>query len=326
MGALFRPPIQFNNVLENPSLVRDLIENNGPYYPVQRYFSNAAQYRALAGSNSPPMLIAPNFRGDWAYEEPLIEGIEPILNHRGFQEGAAELFDAEIVQPFSVYANITWQLPFSQGNGHTDVPEFRGVNRTDYPTPLLSVMGHSRLFEAERISIATAVAWFYKGPDGGFTYWADGPSEPPKVHEGSIYNTALEADNERMFHRVRPVGSRQEGMLTELTLESHLEHRGEGAWRIVDGGRTLAEMRWPELRISLSWKARVFPNHHALDLYEDHKQDLTIEEVFTRFADDLTKKGITVPECEDPVHDEALMEILAQAYMRTPTEFEPVSA
>ena len=115
-------------------------------------------------------------------------------------------------------------------------------------------------------------------------------------------------------------------MLTELTLESHLEHRGEGAWRIVDDGRTLAEMRWPDLRISLSWKARVFPDRHALDRYVDHKNDLTIEEVFSRFAGDLTKKGIAFPESTDPIHDESLMEILAQTYMRTPTEFEPLSA
>ena len=326
MGDLFRPPIKFENVLENPSLVRTLIEKNGPYYPVQRYFSNAAQYRALAGSEDSPILIAPNFRGDWAYEEPLIEGIEPILYHKGFQQGAVELFDAEIVQPFSVYANITWQLPFSQGNGHTDVPEFRGINRTEYPTPLLSVMGHSRLFEAERISIATAVAWFYKGVDGGFTYWPQGPTAQPKVHEGEIYNTALEADNERMFHRVRPVGSRKGGMLTELTLDSHLAYQREDIWKIVDRDQTLAEMRWSDLRISLSWKARVFPDRAALDEYEDHSNDLTIEDVFMRFAQNLDQKGIAFPDTPDPIHDGELMDVLARAYMRTPSEFDSVPA
>ena len=69
-------------------------------------------------------------------------------------------------------------------------------------------MGHSRLFEKERVEIATAVAWFYRGKDGGFTYWPDGPDRPPRVHEGDLFNTAIMGDNDRMYHRVRPVGAR----------------------------------------------------------------------------------------------------------------------
>ena len=326
MSEDFKPPIAFDRVLDEPGLVRRLIEANGPYYPVQRYFTNAAQYRALSGSGARAMMIAPNFRGDWAYDRPLIDGIDPLFQHAGFREAAAKLFDAEIVEPFSLYANITWQLPFDQGGGHTDVPEFRGIDRTKYPTTLLSVMGHSRLFEPERISIATAVAWFYEGCDGGFMYWPDGPDAPPRVHEGQIFNTALEADNERMYHRVRPVGERRGGIQTGMTLETRLEHRGDERWAIVDGERTLAETTWSSLRISVSWKARVFANARDLDLYRNHDADLTIEEVFDRFYGDLARRGVEFSRPVDPVEDEALMDVLAATYIRQPSVFDPVAS
>lgn len=326
MSEDFEPPVYFDHVLDDPDLVRRLVEANGPYFPVQRYIANAAEYRALSGSGAREMIVAPNFRGDWAYDRPLIDGVEPLFEHAGFHEAAAKLFDAEIVEPFSLYSNITWQLPFDQGVGHTDVPEFRGFDRTRHPTPLLSVMGHSRLFEAERVSIATAVAWFYEGEDGGFTYWPDGPDAPPRVHEGRIYNTALEADNERMFHRVRPVGPPRLGMATGLTLDTRLEHRGGEQYAIVGEDGVVAEPTWDALRISISWKARVFRDAEALRLYRDHSADLTPEEVFRRFDADLERRGIACPRSADPERDPAVMDVLAATYVRAPTVFEPIAA
>ena len=64
-------------------------------------------------------------------------------------------------------------------------------------------MGHSGLFEEERIDIATAVAWFYEGSDGGFTCWPDGPDAPPVVHEGDIHNTAI-MGNWHPYNRIDP--------------------------------------------------------------------------------------------------------------------------
>ena len=61
------------------------------------------------------------------------------------------------------------------GFSHTDIPEFQGADRTDTPARLLSAMGVSGLFEAERIPIVTAVAWFYRGDAGGLRYWPERP-------------------------------------------------------------------------------------------------------------------------------------------------------
>src|SRR5262249_14924648 len=152
----------------------------------------------------------------------------------------------------NVYVNLTWQLPFPQGLGHTDVPAFRGFDRTRYPITFLSIMGLSGLFEDVRVRIATAVAWFYAGRDGGFEYWPEGPERPSRVHEGSIDNTAIVGDNDFMWHRVRPTGRIDDGMVS-LSVDSELVRAG-GGWAIVDRGRTLAAFSRDRLRVSVSWK------------------------------------------------------------------------
>ncbi len=313
-----RTPIAIPQVLEDPGLVRRLVEANGPYAPVQRYFRNAAQYRANTGSSASDMIIAPNFRGDWAYDEPEIDGVEPLLFHAGFAAAARRIFGAAIVRPQQLYANLTWQLPFPQGPGHTDVPAFRGIDRTRYPTQLLSLMGHSGLFERYRVRIATAVAWFYTGTDGGFEYWPDGPRSPSVIHEGAIFNTALVGDNDFMYHRVRPVGQREKGLPRGLSLDTRLERISDGRWRIVDGNRVLGEPSYDELRISVSWKANVFADEEEARLYDTHADDLGIDEVWETFYADLRARGKRFTTPADPLEDPALTELLGEIYVELP--------
>ena len=288
MSATFSPPIFDDDVLEDPSLVRRLVERDAPHLPVQRYFANDAEYRASsAGSGRRPMIVAPNFRGDWAYDEPILDGVEALFHHPAFIRNAERLFGTDRIRPFCVFANITWQLPFNQGEGHIDIPEFRGIDRTRHPTWLLTMMSHSRLFEAERIQIATAVAWFYEGEDGGFQYWPEGPDAPPRVHEGDIFNTSVTGDNEKMFHRVRPVGKRKDGFLMGMSLDTRLEHRGGDAWAIVEDEAEIARLGYQQLRISISWKARAFRDAEEERRHADHSGDLTLEQVLDRFYADL---------------------------------------
>jgi hypothetical protein len=315
-----RPPIRIDRVLGDGFDFRGLVERNAPYAPVQRYFANAAEARSQSSQTSAegPLVIAPNFRGDWAYERPLVDGAEVFLEHEGFRAAAAELFGSERVRPFAVYANLTWQLPFPQGGGHTDVPEFRGVNRSDHPTWLLNAMGHSRLFEPERVNIATAVAWFYTGRDGGFDYWPEGPDGPRVKHEGDIHDTAIVGDNDRMFHRVRAVGDRAKGLPQGMSLDSRLEHLGGDRWCVRDGDTTLGELAWPELRISVSWKAIVFADEAEERAYDEHTSDLAFDDVLDRFEADLDARGIAMPRPAEPSQDEAFVDLISSAYVCEP--------
>ncbi|MFT5444572.1 MAG: hypothetical protein ACI8W3_003629 [Myxococcota bacterium] len=325
MVATCFPPIKIDSVFENPACVRALVEANGPYAPVQRYFTDDEEYKATAGAESrdKPVFIAPVFRGDWAYEEPLIEGVDDLLNHAGFTDAAKSIFGSDFVRPFTLYSNLTWQLPFAQGPGHIDVPEFRGINRTDRPIWLLQTMNHSGLFEAERVPIATTVAWFYKGEDGGFDYWPTGVANPSQAHEGNIFNTAIVGDNDRMFHRVRPTGSTEKGLVAGLTPDAQLVHKGGDDWAIEDGGERRAEFPYDALRISVSWKARVFADTKDEQRFNDHSEDINIDEVWRRFYADLDRRGIAYTETEHPQRDPALIETLSSTYVEEP---EPTHA
>lgn len=314
-------PIRIDRVLDDPASIRRRIEANAPYAPVQRYFEDDAEFRATAGeaSRKRAVFIAPVFRGDWAYEQPLIDEVDDLLHHAGFVEAAKTIFSSDCVRPFSVYSNLTWQLPFAQGPGHIDVAEFRGMNRTVYPIWLLTAMNHSRLFEAWRIPIATAVAWFYEGRDGGFDYWPEGPDAPARIHEGEIFNTAIVGDNDRMFHRVRPVGAQEDGIVSGLTQEARLVHRGGDRWGVDDAGGACAEFDFAQLRISLSWKARIFADSADEQRFLDHGDDLGVETMWRIFEDDLAKRGIDATRPADPIRDPAWIALLSSTYVREPT-------
>lgn len=318
MPPLPRRPVAIARVVDDPAVVGELIDRHAPYWPVQRYFANSAEYAALSGKEARGgMVVAPVFRGNWAVNGTALSGVEPLLRHAPFVRAAQALFDAEIVRPTTVYVNLTHQLPFPQGAGHTDVPVFRGFDRSRWPITLLTIMGLSGLFEDVRVRVATAVAWFYGGTDGGFEYWPSGPDAPSVVHEGTIDNTAIVGDNDFMWHRVRPTGRVEDGM-PSLTLDSELRRAG-ARWSIVDGDRALATFGRERLRVSLSWKALVFAGDADRRRYDDHEDDLDLAEVLRRFTADLAARGISVTLPEDPVRSPEFTRLLHEHYVRYPT-------
>jgi hypothetical protein len=316
--TLPRPPVTLPTAGDDPGRVHRLIDAHAPYWPVQRYFANGAEYAALSGNGAgAPMIVAPVFRGNWAADGTIGAGVEPLLHHRPFVEAAQRLFDAEIVRPTTVYVNLTYQLPFPQGAGHTDVPAFRGFDRTRQPITFLTIMGLSGLFEDVRVKIATAVAWFYGGADGGFEYWPDGADRPSRVHEGAIDNTAIVGDNDFMWHRVRPTGRLEDGM-PSLGLESELAGRGD-RWSIVDGGTPVATFGRDRLRVSLSWKALVFASDADRRRYDEHTDDIDLPEILRRFTVDLERRRVAVRVPDDPVRDPAFIDLLRTHYVRYPS-------
>jgi hypothetical protein len=301
------------------ALVQRLVDEYAPYWPVQRYFANSAEYAALSGNAPGEMIVAPVFRGDWAVDGEAQAGVAPLLHDERFVAAARQVFGAAVVRPHTVYVNLTWQLPFAQGVGHTDIPAFRGFDRRDWPVSVLSIMGLSGLFEDVRVKIATGVGWFHRRTDGGFEYWPEGPDAPSVVHEGAVDNTMIVADNDYMWHRVRPTGQVADGMAT-LSLDSELVRRGVDEWAIVDGDTELAVFGRDELRISLSWKADVFLTEDEARLHDDHSADIDLAGVLDRFATDLRARGVdvTIPD-DDPVRDPGFIALLQQHYVRYPT-------
>lgn len=298
-----RQPVVVAEVFNNNDIVRELIGRHAPYWVTQRYFGSNAETEVgertarqrVASASQNDTFVVPLFRGNWASDTHVRPGVEVLLHHAAFVDGARELFGVSNVRPFSVYVNLTHRLPIAQGSGHVDCPEFRGMNRSNTPQWLLAVMGMSGLFERERVNIATAVTWLYRGHDGGFEYWPDGPDAPSKVHAGDIFNTGMVGDNDRMYHRALAVGDISDGFLFGMTLDSQLENPGRDTWRITEAGKTLAAFDDESLRVSVSWKARVFADARDEQRYDDHTEDLHANEVWARIGQDLDRRGVGRP-------------------------------
>ncbi len=323
-----KTPIVIEQVLSDPSLVRELLIRGAPYWTVQRYVKNLSEMAALSdagrgGRKSRPMFIAPWFRGDWAYGEPLVEGVEVFLEHDGFRAAAREMFGGGVVVPQIVYVNLN--PPIARVDpGHVDIPAFRGIDRTRYPVWLLATMLKSGLFERWYVPSVTVVSWYYEGEGGGFTYWPDGPDRVP-ICRPCISNSAIAGDNDYMFHRVEAVGPDERTLPTGLTLNSQLSWSGN-CWRVTEQGEERARYEFDEVRVSVSWKAQVFENESQRELYLSHKDDLALDHVVETFLTDLADRGTPTAPPKDPLHDRNFIEALTQAHRRAPTGTLPAPA
>jgi hypothetical protein len=192
------------------------------------------------------------FRETYAYGNDVrIAGIEPFLRYEGFVEAARRLYGRPVIEPAIVYANLL--VPGQELAVHTDVPEFRGVNRQKHPQWLIVAMHHSGLFADWRMPIATAVAWFHDCDGGEFAYYPDGADGEPVTHPAR-YNTAILLDTDSVFHGVDRVAETSEPV-DRLRPGMSLVHEGEGLWSIRDGERVVGRYPWSALRFSISWKA-----------------------------------------------------------------------
>jgi len=226
------------------------------------------------------------FRETYAYAEPVVPGIETFLRHEGFADAARELFDRPIVQPAIVYANLL--VPGQELAVHTDVPEFRGVNRTKDPEWLMVVMHHSGLFDRWRIPIATGVAWFHGCRGGDFAFYPDG-FLGPSTTVAADHNTAVVLDTDSVFHGVDPVG--RDAPLAPLRPGMQLVFDGAGRWSIRDGDAIVASYAWDELRLSISWKAYCFADDAERQTWQQHSDDLALDTILDRLVDDLRARG-----------------------------------
>lgn len=322
---LCRKPIILDRAFDEPDLVRALVERGSPYWTVQRYLQNHSEMTALSEAgrrdSGARMLVAPWFRGDWAYDVPLVPGVEPILGEPRFADAARRLFDAEIVVPQQVYVNLNPPMP-QVDPAHVDVPTFRGVDRKNSPVWLLAIMLKSGLFDDWYVPLATAVAWFYEGKGGGFRYWPDGPDASP-VDRPCISNSAVVGDNDRMFHCVLAIGENPT-LVRGLTLDSQL-HVAGGIGRIVEAGSELARYDAGELRVSVSWKALVFRDDRERERYERKEDALTHAEVTRLFCADLARRGLDATPPTDALGERGWVDRLNAAYAYAPTVWRPVA-
>ena len=227
------------------------------------------------------------FREEYAYDRPLVEGVEPFLDFEGFYEAARKIYDRPIVEPNIVYANLL--VPGQELAIHTDVPEFRGINRRKDPQWMIVAMHHSGLFEHWRIPIATGVAWFGRPRGGEFAFYPDGPEGAPRAIEVK-HNTAIVLDTDSVFHGVDRVTETHTD-IPQLGQEVKLVYDGGGRWHLEENDERLASYGWDDLRFSISWKAYCYADDAERRSVREHSDDLTREQALDGLISDLRSRG-----------------------------------
>ena len=103
-------------------------------------------------------------------------------------EAAKNFYNAEVIEPHSVYVNIMAAI-VDGGPAHTDNSRFHGRERANTPMWLLRAMLWSDLFDDYEIVQATAIWWLDDVEGGGLYFWPDGPDRPPQHHVEKMANT-----------------------------------------------------------------------------------------------------------------------------------------
>jgi hypothetical protein len=113
----------------------------------------------------------------------------------------------------------------------------------------------------------------------------------PAAERPPFGNVAVFADNDRMFHRVGPIGTPTDRLPSgSLSAAAALTHRTDGTWAIEDGDAEIA-LDASRLRVSILWTAMCFDTAEELRMLEDGDDLLTLEQVTETFAHDLAQRG-----------------------------------
>ena len=253
------------------------------------------------------------FQADWVHDDFVLPGSEALPAEREVLRRDPLLFGHGGGRTASVYVNVMANLCES-GPAHTDNPKFRGRERKNTPMWLLRVMFWSGLFERWAIPQATAIYWLDDVAEGGgLAYWADGPEKPPHRHVGAMANTALVGDNHHMFHQVEPVGPFAGGSRrVTARAEAAPAADGSGDWVVRDRGREVFRAPLAGFRVSVLWKADVYPSAQERSRLSD--DTLSLERVAEIFDRDLVTRGETLRVDLARLDDPALRAALSARY------------
>jgi hypothetical protein len=239
--------------------------------------------------------------------------------NREFLELVQRYWGCEYAKPTLMLFNLCG--PHHSGlNAHLDAVTFRGVRIENSPVWLQNVMGKSGLFTEHLVKMAQVITWWYRGENGTFTYWPDGPLGEPAHLAHPLWNKGVVVQNEAMFHRGDPVGRPEARDLPGLKHRSRLGYdAARGDWAITTDDEVIRRYRAEEMRLLVHWSAEVYADRDDVKRNMDHSADLTHDVVFDRLLADMRSRGIAVAEPSDPMHDTDFIRALIAAYSIAPT-------
>jgi hypothetical protein len=119
-------------------------------------------------------------------------------------------------------------------------------------------------------------------------------------------NVALCGDNDRMYHRIGPLGNGAEEK-PRMSASAKIQPDGEGNWIILESGEVRATYPNHAIRFSVLWKAAVQDRESSTD-------NLTLDRIMAIFIADLRHRGVDFQMPSDPLADPAWILPLQRIY------------
>ena len=308
----------------------DVVQRGGPWPTITAHHFETVE--ELVATSSGPMrdgegidltlddVATAHFRGYFAKNSvSFFPELDDCFFNSTFLDLAREYWHAEYAKPTHMLFNLCG--PHHSGlSAHLDAVTFRGVRIENSPVWLQNVMGKSGLFTDYLVKMAQVIAWWYRGENGTFTYWPDGPLGEPQHLDHPLWNKGVVVQNESMFHRGDPVGRSDERDLPGLKHRSLLGYDAErDEWAVTTDDEVVRRYRPDEMRLLVHWNAEVYSDMDEVEKNMDHSADLTHDVVFDRLLADLRARGVDVAEPSDPLHDSEFIRALIATYTIAPT-------
>ena len=314
---------QYNRIL-------NILKESGPWPTITANHFNTVE--ELVATSSGPMregegpkitlddIATAHFRGYFGkgstcyYPE-----IEDCFYNEKFLDLVRDYWGAAYAKPTHMLFNFCG-AHHSGLSPHLDAVQFRGIRIENSPVWLANIMGKSGLFFDHMVKMAQVIAWWYRGENGTFTYWPDGPFGQPKVLEHPLWDKGVVVQNEVMFHRGDPVGRPEDRDIPGLKHRSLIGYdASQDDWAITTDGEVIRRYQPEETRLLVHWSAEVYSDRDELEKSLDHSDDLTTDVVFERLIADMRARGVSFTEPTDPLHDTDFIRSLIATYTIAPT-------
>lgn len=324
------PPIVIEDVYTAAQYeaIVEVVERRGPWQTIiGQHFETVDEMVATITGVVPEdhgmeldHFTGPLFRGFLAQNSTLLypELFDAFYNER-FVERIKAYWGCEYARPTMMLFNISG--PNDMGShAHLDAVTFRGVRIENTPVWLQNVMAKSGLFTDHLVKMGQIITWWWRGEEGTFTYWPDGPHQPPQRLEHPLWNKGVVVQNELMFHRGDSQGRPEERSHKGVRARSLLHHDAAAdEWVVTTDGDEVLRYRPDQMRLLVHWNAELYADEAELHKVMDHTDDLTHQQVVDTLLADLRARGVTVAEPTDPFHDVDWIQALIHTYTIAPT-------
>lgn len=328
-----KPPAYLSDIFTDDETARlfGVMREKGPWRLIAGiYFNSVEELLAVSGGSGDNAqaldlsdFLTPAFRGFFGNNGIVYEEcVHDIFYSKKLLDLVKSLHGAEYGAPYLFQFNIQGPSP-GYDNGHFDGRSWRGMDPTNTPAWLTSIMAKSGLFDAWEVKAGQVITYHYDSDiDGGFTYWPDGPDAPPKRFAPPFRNSGLLTDNQRMFHRGEACGPRdRRGVPEGMALHSLLEADGDEDWKVTTDGTVVNRFKANEMRTLFHYSAHVFTDMADVKRYYDHTDDLDRDRVFDMLIADLRRRGVVFEVPTDPIADRAFIATLTRTYAMSPSIF-----